>query len=222
MTKHFQPRLTLALVAVLVTLMGGTQLAVSAANDTEGNGAKKNDPFGKGESSKAFEAPKLPKKPADTPNIEDPDFIAARQLFWSGSYDQAEQLFISYLNKKPDHEPTKVFLQMIHESRHYDPEKEKAVRRVLEDVRFKRVDWKDITLDAAICFLREETRRQIPDGQVVNFINLVPSSADPKKITLNAEDATLNDLINRIAEQAGIFHHVDSDGIVFETKARSI
>lgn len=219
--KRSQLLLTLVPAAALVTLLAGALLAESAASG-DGEGAKKDAPFGKGGGSKAFEAPKLPKKPVDTPNVEDPDFVAARQLFWSGSYEQADQLFLSYLNRNPDHEPTKVFLRMIHEARHYDPEKEKAVRRALEDVRFKRIDWKDMTLDGAISFLRDETRRQIPEGQVVNFINLVPSSTDPKKITLNTEDATLNDLIKRISEQAGVFHHVESDGVVFETKARSI
>jgi hypothetical protein len=184
---------------------------------------KQDSPFSRDGSSgsKTIKVPRLPKKPADLPAEEDPDFVAARQLFWSGNYDQAEQLFATYLSKHPDHEPTKIFLRMIHEARHYDPEKEKVIRRALEEVRFKRVDWKNMSLDAAITFLRDETRRQIPEGEVVNFVNLVPASAGKKSITLSAEDTTLDQLIQRISEQAGVFHHVDSDGIVFETKARS-
>lgn len=212
--------MSLALAVALAALAAGASQAQSATGG--GEGSKKESPFGKGGDSKNFEVPKLPKKPVDTPSVEDPDFVAARQLFWSGSYNQAEHLFLSYLEKNPDDEPTKVFLQMIHEARHYDPEKEKAVRKALEDVRFKRIDWKEMPLDAAISFLREETRRQVPEGEAVNFVNLVPASAGQKKITLNAEDATLNDLLKQISEQAGVFHHVDSDGIVFETKARSI
>lgn len=164
---------------------------------------------------------KLPKRPADEPVEENPDFVSARQLFWSGSYDQAERLFLTYLEKNPNHEPTKVFLQMIHEARHYDPEKERVVRKALEEVRFKHIEWKEMSLDAAINYLRSETRRQIPEGETVNFINLVPSASTSKTITLSAEDATLDQLIRRISEQAGVFHRVGSDGVVFETKARS-
>ena len=207
-----------------MALLAAGSLAVQAASLGGEKPKNEDSPFNKdgaGGDPKSFKIPKLPKRPADEPAVEDPDFVAARQLFWSGNYDQAAQLFTTYLSKNPDHEPTKLFLRMIQEARHYDPEKEKVVRKALEEVRFKRIDWKDMSLDAAITFLRNETRRQIPEGEVVNFVNLVPASAGKKSITLSAEDATLDQLIQRIAEQAGVFHHVDSDGIVFETKARS-
>jgi hypothetical protein len=110
---------------------------------------------------------------------------------------------------------------MIHEAKHFDPEKEKVVRKALEEVHFKRIDWKEMSLDAAINYLRSETRRQIPEGETVNFINLVPATADPKTITISTEDATLDQLIKRISEQAGVFHRVGSDGVVFEAKVRS-
>lgn len=217
--NRFPMLLAFALVVLLT-------LALAARLHAENTGdQKKDEPLGATGPAqsgfKGFKVQKLPTKPTDTPAIEDPEFVTARQLFWSGSYDQAEQRFLSYLGKNPDHEPTKVFLQMIHEARHFDPEKQKLVRKALEEVRFKSIDWKDMPLEAAIKFLRDETRRQIPEGEVVNFVNLVPASADLKKITLNAEDATLDDLIKRISEQAGVFHHVDSDGVVFELKARS-
>jgi len=221
-------------VWLIAALLGTAALhAQNAQGETQGGGqppsggtGQKDAPFGKkgqgGSGYKPMEKPKLPKVPVDMPNVEDPDFVAARQLFWSGSYDQAEKLFLAYSAKNPDHEPTKVFLRMIRESRHFDPEKERMVRKALEEVRFKRIDWKDMTLDAAISYLREETRRQIPEGETVNFVNLVPPASDPKKITLSAEDATLQDLIKRISDLAGVYHHVESDGVVFETKARSI
>jgi hypothetical protein len=215
------------MMAVAAALGAAHPALAQDADGNPNNGKEKEKPFSKGRQAagtgfKGFDPPTLPKKPVDTPHEEDPVFVKARELFWSGSYDQAERIFLSYLEKNPDHEPTKVFLRMISESRHYDPEKEKVVRKALEEVRFKRIDWKEMTLDAAITYLREETRRQIPEGAVVNFVNLVPESGDHKKITLSAEDTSLDDLIKRISELAGVYHHVESDGVVFETKARSI
>lgn len=162
------------------------------------------------------------KKPVDTPPIEDPDFVRARELFWSGSYNQAEALFRVYLSKNPDHETTKKFLRMIREAKSFDPEREKVIRKALDEVRFKRVEWKEITLDQALAFIREETKKQLPEGEHVNFINLVPPSAKISKITLHVEDVTLNDLVKSVASATGVFHYVASDGIVFETKAQTL
>lgn len=161
-------------------------------------------------------------QPVDRQPAEDDEFVTGRELFWSGRYEQAEKFFLSYLTKNPDHQPTKVFLQMIHEARHFDPEKEKFVRKALEEVRFKRIEWKEMPLDKVIAFLREETQKQIPQGEKVNFINLIPESAEIGKITISAEDANLAQLIEKISRQAGVHHRIESEGIVFETKARSI
>src|SRR6185295_5260520 len=131
----------------LILALAVTMILALAARGEEGGNSGSNIPpnhkglggdrqesqIGNTSDSKAFKAPKLPKRPSDTAAIEDPEFVAARQLFWSSSYDQAEQRFLSFLEKHPDHEPTKVFLQMIHEARHFDPEKQKLVRKALEE-----------------------------------------------------------------------------------------
>lgn len=174
-------------------------------------------------SYRPFKFKPLKKKEAfdEAPN-ENSNFVTGRQLFWSGRYDQAEPFFLEYLKENPDHEPTKIFLQMIHEARHFDPEKEKLVRQALEEVRFKHIEWKEVSLTDAIRYLREETKRQFPKGETVNFVNLIPETADIGKITLTASDANLAQLVEKIAQMAGIHHRVDSDGIVFEERARSI
>lgn len=161
-------------------------------------------------------------QPAEAQPIEDKDFVTGRQLFWSGRYQQAEKYFLSYLTKNPDHEPTKTFLQMIHEGQNFDPERQQLVQKALEEVRFKQLNWKEVTLDTAINYLREETKKQIPGGEKINFINLLPKDSETKKISLTVENSTLEQVVKQISAQTGVHHRVESDGIVFESVPRSI
>lgn len=145
---------------------------------------------------------------------EDPEFVEARRLFWSGKYEDAEKKFKIYLIGHPKHEASQSFLLMIKQSRIHNPSKIEETRRRLGETKVDRVsfeaaEWKKVS-DYFVKLANEKK-----EGDYINFINLLPSNYS-RKVTLELTDVTLLRAIEIACEQAGFTYVIDTNAVIVE------
>ena len=154
---------------------------------------------------------------------DDQSFQQARNLFWSGQYEQAEPIFKIYLLKHPDHKPSQAFLQMIAQARSRNPSKIGETHHrlegiVLDEVEFNNADWQTVS----DFFLEKANPKK--DGKdpekYVNFINLIPSSLNVK-VNLKLRKVTLLRAIRHACEAADLRYVVDSWAVIISMPERA-
>ena len=149
---------------------------------------------------------------------EDPEFVEARRLFWSGQYDESEKRFKIYLVGHPKSEASKSFLQMIKQSRIYGPSKIDATRKRLSEthvdrLKFDNAEWKSVT--DYFQQLANANRSEKTGNDYLNFINLLPPNYS-RKVTLDLRDVSLLRAIEFSCEQAGFHFVVDTWAVIIE------
>lgn len=152
------------------------------------------------------------------PSDEDPEFVEARRLFWSGQYLESEKTFKSYLQTHPDHEASKSFLQMIVQSRIHDESKISQTRERLEEIvvrklDFKNSDWRFVTAYLQILANPKTADRESPG--FIHFINLLPSGYSTK-ISFTMEHVTIMQAIERVCQQAGLRYVIDTWAVIID------
>jgi hypothetical protein len=171
----------------------------------------------------------------DKQATEDPDFVHARQLFWSGKYAEAEEKFSVYLLGHPNHQPTKSFLQMIAQAKKHDPKSKKFdpsnidfTRKRLEEIKVAKIEfngtpWKSVAENlqelANPNFKKEdkEANKNRAVGEHINFIHMLPENFSGK-VTLSLQDISLLRVIDYATRQAGLTYVIDKSAIIFEVK----
>jgi hypothetical protein len=157
--------------------------------------------------------------PAQETKIEeDAEFVKARDLFWSGRYDEAEKKFRQYLIANPKHEPSKSFLQMIAQARKFNPShigltRDRLAKIELEKVEFKNADWKDVFSYFQSKANPKENGKD--PKNYINFINMLPS-AYSGKVNLDLRNVSLLRAIEMATEQSGIRFVIDSWAVIFD------
>ena len=149
---------------------------------------------------------------------EDPEFVEARRLFWSGQYDESEKQFATYLLQHPNHGASKNFLQMIRQSRIYDRSKISETRKHLENIRLEKLELKDTEWRSVSNYLQDLANPKVggkdPENYI-NFINLIPS-AFSVKISLDLRDISLMRVIEYACRMAGLRCTVDTWAVIIE------
>lgn len=149
---------------------------------------------------------------------EDPEFVDARKLFWSGRYEESEKKFRIYLLQHPGHEPSKNFLLMIAQSRKYNPSKIDSTHKRLAEIRvdkviFKETEWRTVT--SYLQDLANPKKNGEYPADYVNFINMLPSGFS-RKVTLDLRDVSLIQLIEHICEKSDLRYVVDTSAVIFD------
>ncbi len=154
-----------------------------------------------------------PKGPA-----EDSDFVEARRLFWSGQYSESEKMFQEYLEGHPNHEATRSFLQMIAQSRIYNPTKIDETRVRLGQIRIPKVEFRDAEWKKVIAYLQSAANPKV-DGKdpekFINFISMLPSNYS-SKITVNLQNVTLLEAIDKITQPVGLRFVIDTYAVIID------
>ncbi len=149
---------------------------------------------------------------------EDPEFVEARRLFWSGQYKEAEAMFEEYLAAHPDHEASRSFLQMIAQSRIYNPAKIDETRQRLDRLRIQKMEFKDEDWKKVISILQNAANPKV-NGQepanVINFINLLPTTYSPR-VTITLQDMTLMEAIDKVTRQTGLRYVIDTYAVIID------
>lgn len=171
----------------------------------------------------------------DKQTTEDPEFVYARQLFWSGRYAEAEEKFTTYLLGHPNHQSSKSFLQMIAQAKKNDPKSKKfdpsnidITRRRLEEIKVSKIEFNATSWKTASEYLYELANPNLKKsdkagikksevGDVINFIHMVPENF-PGKVTLNLQDISLLRVIDYATRQAGLTYVIDKSAVIFEVK----
>jgi len=149
---------------------------------------------------------------------DDPEFVEARELFWSGQYNESEKKFRIYLLVHPKHEPSKSFLQMIAQERKYDPKKIVFTRKRLESVMIKEMNLKDAEWRAVSAFFQEQANPK-ENGKdpkdYINFINMLPTDTS-FKVSVNLRNVTLMRAIELTCRQAGLRYVLDTWAVIID------
>ena len=181
---------------------------------------------------------------AETPRTQTDDaaFVEARNLFWSGRYNESEVKFKLYLAEHPDHQASLNFVKMIGQQMKYNPNQIEATRKHLEQIRVEKIEFKDADFRTVMKYLHQlanpgketgkekadptakektgekpktaEKESATPKGHV-NFIDLLPPRYE-RKITLELRDVPLMDAIRYATQQAEVRHVVDTWAVIFE------
>lgn len=149
---------------------------------------------------------------------EDPEFVRARQLFWSGQYQEAEKAFTFFLVGHPDHRPSQNFLKMIVQSRIHDDSKIDLTRARLKKIHirkihFKDADWESVT--HSFQDLANPKSNDVESKNSIHFINMLPTKFTTK-ITLDLKDVSLLDAIEAACRQAGLRYVVDTWAVIVD------
>lgn len=157
----------------------------------------------------------LPPPPASD---DDPEFAEARQLFWSGQYDEAEKKFKLYLVDHPDNEASCSFLQMINQERKHDPSKIDLTKKRLETIMVGKITFQDTEWHDVSARLQELANPKVngkePDPYI-NFINML-SSGTTFKVSLDLRNISLLKLIELSCRQAGLRYVVDTWAVIVD------
>jgi len=149
---------------------------------------------------------------------EDPEFVEARRLFWSGQYKESEKMFQEYLSDHPDHEASRSFLQMIAQSRIYDPNKIDETNERLAQVRVSKVEFRDVDFKKVLTFLQTSANPKV-NGQdpvkYINFINMIPTGYSPK-ITITLADMSVLEAIEKVTSRAGLRFVIDTYAVIVD------
>jgi hypothetical protein len=152
---------------------------------------------------------------------ENPEFVEARSLFWSGQYDRAEKQFKSYLSENPEHAPSKDFLKMILQSRKYNPEQISLTKKFLHDTRVMELKLKDTDWRTFCAHLEKLANAaaakngKLASKTYMNFINLLPSQFD-RKISIELQNVSLYEAVKKGARLAELRFVVDTWAVIFE------
>jgi hypothetical protein len=79
----------------------------------------------------------------------------------------------------------------------------KVLRDKLAAMMVDEVDFKAVPLNAVVEYLAEETRRQSPDGQGVNFVLKVPEAMESAPITFKLRRVPLLEVLNYTCKFSG-------------------
>ena len=143
---------------------------------------------------------------------EDPEFVNARQLFWSGQYSEAEKAFNLYLASNPDHRPSQNFLKMIVQAKRYDPTKIGPTKDRLASIRIDKVQFKNADWPTLITYFQDIANPQkstAASKTYIHFINLLPSQFSAK-VTLDLKNVSLLQAIEKACQQTGLRYVIDT------------
>lgn len=152
---------------------------------------------------------------------EDPEFVKARDLFWSGRYDESEKGFKSYLLSHPNDPASNNFLLMIQQSRRHNPSKIDSTRKRLESIRVDKLVFQDTEWRTASLYLeslanpKKSDKTNIKDGEYINIINMLPSGFSTK-ISLDLRDITLLEAIEHACKQADLRFVIDTWAVIID------
>lgn len=149
---------------------------------------------------------------------EDLEFVEARRLFWSGQYKESEAQLKHYLSEHPKHEATQSFLQMIEQSRRYDPAKIEKTYERLEKMKIHKVELKNAEWRAVSSYLQDlannPKNENLPQDPI-HFINMLPTGFS-RKISLNLHDVPLMEVIEEACKQADLRFVVDTWAVIID------
>jgi hypothetical protein len=149
-----------------------------------------------------------------------PEYLAmyeeAKKLYAAGRLDEALVQVEAVLAKYPHYSPAVNLRTQIGRSIHADRSRE--LRDKLERIVIPRVNFKDALVEAALDFLRDETRRLDRTGKGVNIVNLLPEEVRKRKITLDLIDARASEVLEYLAEGAGFRYRIDRSAVVVTAK----
>ena len=155
---------------------------------------------------------------------EDPEFVEARELFWSGQYDASEKKFNLYLKMRPDDEASKNFLLMIAQSRRYDPSKieqtrqhVELTRKHLENIRVEKIELKDTDWRTVAIYLQDlaNPKNGQKPQEYIHFINMLPTGFS-FKTSINLHNVSLKEVVEEICQKAGLRYVVDAWAVIID------
>jgi hypothetical protein len=144
------------------------------------------------------------------------DYIAildqGRKLYADGKLEAALQQVEVVLAKYPHYGPAVQLRTVL--TRAIINDGSRVVRARLERIVIPRVNFRDARVESALDFLRDETRRLDQEGKGVNFVPLLPDEVRKRKITLDLIDARASEVLDYIAEAAGLRYRLDRSAVV--------
>lgn len=156
---------------------------------------------------------------------DDPEFVEARRLFWSGQYIESDKLFHAYLTSHPDHRATRSFLQMIQQWRLHDTQKREevdrqtaATRERLKKIRVDKLKFEDVDWWTVSARLQDLANKKIdgnPPEHPILFINMLPPKVSVK-VSMEIHDANLLDAIESVCRKVGLRYVMDVWAVIFD------
>ncbi|MDD2709507.1 MAG: hypothetical protein PHV34_16090 [Verrucomicrobiae bacterium] len=156
---------------------------------------------------------------------EDPEFVEARRLFWSGRYEDAGKLFDIYLAAHPNHKPTRNFLLMINQARRHAKAGVEGSKQDVADTKtrltsipvskleIKDADWFSVS-DHLQNLANPQKGGKAPE-KYINFINMLPGNFS-RKVTLDMHGLDLLHAIEYCCAQAGLRCVIDAYAVIID------